>query len=246
MSRLRVSLSAAIFSIFLIGFSPATSSPGQKFPHPHSASSTFDLDFSILPDDVRNHLKSQGFTFEQQMGDESAIHLSAENGRLNIVTDGPALGVLVNKDLHITHPELLEIAWGVERYPQSADWQGGRKNEAVMVVLFFGDPLPGAQFYLPDMPLFLGMFLGDSDPPHKAFASENYSETGRYVCMENPPAGQTIVTRLDIRDAFRDWFGNRAIPPVTGIAIEVDTGDLSGEAVSSSAFIHHIGLIKAD
>lgn len=242
MSRLRVSLSAAICSILLIGLSPATSSSDRKSPSPRAASSTFDLDFDILPDDVRNHLKSQGFTFEQQMGDESVIHLSAEKGRLNIVTDGQALGVLVNKDLHIAHPELLEIAWGVEHYPHGADWQGGRKKEAVMVVLFFGDPMPGNQFYLPDMPLFLGMFLGEHDPPRKAFASENYSETGRYVCMENPQAGQTIVTRLDIRDAFRDWFGNRAIPPVTGIAIEVDTRDLSGGAVSSSAFIHHIGL----
>lgn len=237
MPLLFVFLLVAFFLVpFVIGVSPKTC----------SASSAFSLDFT-LPEGARNGLASRGFTFEQQMGDEKAIYLSAENGRLGIVTSGhAALGVMVKKDLHLADPQILEIVWGVERYPQGANWRRGIKKEAVMVVLFFGDPLPGGSFYLPDMPLFLGLFLGEREPPLKAFASENYPDSGRYVCVGNPPPGQTITTRLDLREAFRDWFGGRAIPPLTGIAIEVDTSDLAEEDASSSAFIHHIGLKTAD
>lgn len=216
------------------------------FPKPSSASSTFSFDFTTLPDDLRNGLASRGFTFQEQMADENLIRLSAENGRLNLLTSGPALGVMVKKDLHLDRPQVLEIVWGVERYPRGGDWHRGSKKEAVMVVLFFGDPLPSRRFYLPDMPVFLGLFLGEHDPPLQPFISENYGDTGRYACMGNPPPGQTITTRLDLREAFRDWFGNRAIPPVTGLAIEVDTSDLPEGDASSSAFIHHIGLNKAD
>ena len=234
-----------LFVFLLVGFVLMPFVIGV-FPKTCSASSAFSLDFTTLPEDARNGLSSHGFSLEQQMGDEKVIRLSAENGRLAIVTSGPALGCMVKKDLQITKPEILEIVWGVERYPQGGDWRRGSKKEAVMVVLFFGAPLPGGSFYLPDIPMFLGMFLGEHDPPLQPFISDNYGDTGRYVCMGNPPSGRTITTRLDLRDAFRDWFGGRAIPPLTGIAIEVDTGDLPEEDASSSAFIHHIGLNKAD
>jgi hypothetical protein len=95
------------------------------------------------------------------------------------------------------------------------------------------------------MPLFLGMFLGKHEPPLTTFVGDNYPATGRYVCLGNPPPQQTITTRLNLRDAFRDWFGNNDIPPVTGIAIEVDTRDLPAEGAWSSAFIYQISLKKA-
>ena len=54
-----------------------------------------------------------------------------------------------------------------------------------------------------------------------------------------------ITSRLDIAKAFHLWFGDREMPPVTGIAIEVDTGELLlGER--SSAFIKSISLGRAD
>lgn len=93
---------------------------------------------------------------------------------------------------------------------------------------------------------FLGLFLGEHEPVLHPFTSENYPENGKYVCLGNPPPGQRIVSRLDLGVAFRDWFGNRPVPPLTGIAIEVDTRGLAEEQGTSSAFIHHIGLSKAN
>jgi hypothetical protein len=54
-----------------------------------------------------------------------------------------------------------------------------------------------------------------------------------------------ITTRLNIPKVFHDWLGNRAMPPITGIAIEVDTSDLPVGA-TSSAFIKRISLDEAD
>ncbi len=242
-----VSLLVAALCIFPgIGLFQETSSSAAEAPFQVIASSDLSFDFTTLPKEGRDQLTDLGFALERVTGDESLLRLSAENGRLNVATSGPALSVLVKKDLHHAQPGILELVWGIERYPRGADWSRGKRQEAMMVVLFFGDPLPGGSFYLPDMPLFLGMFLGEHEPPLKPFVSDNYPDTGRYVCLGNPPPGQTITTRLDLRDAFRDWFGNRDIPPLTGIAIEVDTRDLPAEDAWSSAFIYQISLKKAE
>ena len=63
--------------------------------------------------------------------------------------------------------------------------------------------------------------------------------------MGNPRPGQMITTRLNIPKVFHDWIGHRAMPPITGIAIEVDTSDLPAGA-TSSAFIKRISLKEAD
>lgn len=212
---------------------------------PTSAISPFELDFSTLLDDVRSELTDLGFSFEKGMEDDEAIRLFVKNDRLNIATPVQSVGVMVKKDLHVLRPGWLEIEWGIEQYPHGGAWHLGRKQEAVMVVLFFGDSLSSTSFYLPDVPVFLGMFLGEHEPPLQPFVSENYGDRGRYVCVGNPRPGQTITTRLNIPEAFHYWIGNRAMPSITGIAIEVDTSDLPAGA-TSSAFIKRISLKEAD
>lgn len=203
------------------------------------------IDFSTLSATVHKDLAILGFTFEKQMQDNNKIHLAAENGHLKISTSGQAFGFMVKKELHIDRPNQLAIEWGVNTYPPGADWRNGKNYEPLMVVVFFGEPLPSNHLFLPDTPLFVGMFLGKHEPPLQPYTSKNYSKTGRYVCLGNPEPGQMITSRLDIAKAFHLWFGGREMPPVTAIAIEVDTGELSlGE--SSSAFIKSISLGRAD
>jgi hypothetical protein len=212
---------------------------------PTRAISSFELDFSTLSDNVRSDLTDLGFSFKKEMEDDEAIRLRIKNDRLHIATPAQSVGLMVKNDLHVLRPGWLEIEWGIEQYPHGGNWHQGRKKEAVMVVLFFGDPLPSTSFYLPDVPVFLGMFLGGHEVPLQPFVSENYGDRGRYVCVGNPQPGQMITTRLNIPKVFHDWIGNRAIPPITGIAIEVDTSDLPAGA-TSSAFIKRIGLKEAD
>jgi hypothetical protein len=210
-----------------------------------AATSLLSIDFSTLSATVHKDLANFGFTFEKQMKDENKIHLAAESGGLKISTSGQAFGFMVQKGLHIDRPNQLEIEWGVDTYPPGADWRNGKNYEPLMVVLFFGEPLPSNHLLLPDTPLFIGMFLGRHEPPLQPYTSKNYSNTGRYVCLGNPEPGQMITTRLDIAKTFHLWFGGREMPPVTGIAIEVDTGELPRGA-SSSAFIKSISLGRAD
>ncbi len=203
------------------------------------------IDFSMLSETARKDLVNFGFTFEKQMKDENKIHLTAKNGGLKLSTSGQAFGFMVKKELHINRPNLLEIEWGVEAYPPGADWRYGKNYEPLMVVLFFGDPLPSNHLFLPDTPLFIGMFLGKNEPPLLPYSSKNYSNTGRYVCLGNPEPGQMITSRIDIAKVFHLWFGGQEMPPVTAIAIEVDTGEVPlGE--NSSAFIKSISLGRAD
>jgi len=210
-----------------------------------AATSLLAIDFSTLSATVHKDLVNFGFTLEKQMKDENKIHLVSENGRLKIFTSGQAFGFMVKKELHIDRPDQLEIEWGVDTYPSGADWRYGNNYEPLMVVLFFGEPLPSNHVFLPDTPLFIGMFLGKHEPHLLPYTSKNYSNTGRYVCIGNPEPGQMITSKIDIAKAFHLWFGGREMPSVTGIAIEVDTGELAfGE--SSSAFIKSISLGKAD
>lgn len=203
------------------------------------------IDFATFSATVRDDLKNQGFTLEKDIGDEDKITLLVEDGLLRIETFGQAFGFMVQKDLHIDQADWLEIEWGVDRYPAGADWGRGNKYEAVMVVLFFGEPLPANHLFLPDLPRFLGMFLGRHEPTGRPFISKNYTATGRYVCLGNPEPGQRITSRLNLPVVFRQWFGDRVMPPISGIAIEVDTGDLpAGE--TSSAFIKRISLARAE
>ncbi len=210
-----------------------------------ATTSLLAIDFSTLSATVRKDLLNFGFTFEKQMKDENKIHLVSENGRLKITTSGQAFGFMVKKELHIDRPNQLEIEWGVDAYPPGADWRYGKNYEPLMVVVFFGESLPSDHLFLPDTPFFVGMFLGGHEPPLQPYTSKNYSNTGRYVCLGNPEPGQMITSRLDIAKAFHLWFGGREMPPVTAIAIEVDSGELPLGA-SSSAFIKSISLGRAD
>jgi hypothetical protein len=204
----------------------------------------WQLDFTKFPDDVRKGLKDSGFQFEKAMKSPKKIDLSGTGERLNITANQSAFGLLVNKDLNVPAAEWVEITWGVDSYPKQADWSNGKNQEAVMVYLFFGESVASDRFYLPDSPFFIGLFLGRNEATLTPYTGKSYKETGRYVCLGNPEPGETLTSRYHFAQAFRDMFGTSEVPPVTGIAIEVDTGSLSEGA--SSAFIQTIGLQGAE
>jgi hypothetical protein len=239
-----------VATLFLLVLLRVYLAPGILFGQAYgsgltAATSLLAIDFFTLSAAVHKDLANFGFSLEKQMKDENKFHFAAEKGRLKISTSGQAFGFMVKKELHVDRPNLLEIEWGVETYPPGADWRYGKNYEPLMVVFFFGEPLPSNHLFLPDTPLFIGMFLGKHEPLLLPYTSKNYSNTGRYVCLGNPEPGQMITSRIDIAKVFHLWFGGREMPPITAIAIEIDTGELPiGE--SSSAFIKSISLGRAD
>ncbi len=219
---------------------------GQLFNNstPPTAAPLWGIDFALLTEPVHRDLSNLNFTFAKHMQAQSRISLSVDEGKLKLAATHQAFGFMVKKDLNVTGVEWFEIAWGVEAYPSDADWQNGKRFEPLMVILFFGDTVSSKLPFLPDVPPFIGMFLGQKEVPLQLYLSSSYPDTGRYVCLGNPVPGQTITSRINLKEVFSDCFDGRDMPPITGIAIEVDTGDLNGGAISS-AFIKKLSFSKS-
>ena len=118
----------------------------------------YRVDFSTQPDgDAVAWLKRQGF----------ALHLSAddlaprfEQGRLVLETATEAAGGFVRK-LSVPGARRLRVRWGVDRYPQGADWAKGVYRVPIAVMVSFGeDKMPSGSLFVPNAPYFLSVFLG--------------------------------------------------------------------------------------
>lgn len=202
------------------------------------------IDFTTFKNGVRQELLDRDFRFEKEMKQDDTMQLSLANQRLNITTVGPAFGLMIKKGLNIEGTEWVELEWGVDYYPDRADWGKGKNREAVMVYFFFGEPVEADRFYLPDSPYFIGLFLGQNEALLTPYKGKSYAKTGSYVCLGNPGPGELITSRFNLAEAYKKLYGTNRIPPITGIAIEVDTDSLPDGR--SSAFIQRIRLKKAE
>lgn len=218
-------------------FAQAPGDAGARAEH------LWGLDFSTVKQPPHQALEQLGFSLEKQMSDKDKITLAAVEDRLEIHAASPAFGIMLNKDINLENSDTIELEWGINRYPEGADWDREMNREAVMVYLFFGEPMDADKFYLPDSPRFLGLFLCKDDLQMVPYLGTNYRETGKYICLGEPEPGETVHTRFNFHQAFREFFKTDEVPPVTGIGIEVDTSDLPDGR--SSAFIKYIGLTRA-
>lgn len=201
------------------------------------------LSFGETQAPARQALEQLGFSLEKEMEDEDKITLMTVEDRLHINAESPAFGLMVKKDINLEDSEIIEIEWGIHQYPEGADWDSEINREAIMVYLFFGEPIDADKFYLPDSPMFLGLFLCRDEQQLMPYLGKNYRETGRYICLGEPEQGETVTTSFNFDQAFREMFDTDEVLPVTGLGIEVDTSDLPDG--TSSAFIKYIGLTRA-
>ncbi|MEK9661975.1 MAG: hypothetical protein VW644_09605, partial [Alphaproteobacteria bacterium] len=70
-------------------------------------------------------------------------------------------------------------------------------------------------------------------------------EAGRYVCADRPDSGKLITSRLNLRAAYRDYFGkwDDTEPKLTGIGVSLDTTD-ADDGGRSQAFVREIRFYK--
>ena len=151
----------------------------------------------------------------------------------------PAQAILMFKKGSLTNYRDVELTWGVNQYPAGANWDKGRRNEAVMFYAFFGtERIDSGSTFIPDSPYFIAIRLCENDTAGVLHKGGYFHKGGRFICIARPKPGEVITTTFDLRAAFREAFGKNP-PPLSAIGLEFDTSQ-SGNKGKSSATVEKI------
>jgi hypothetical protein len=191
-------------------------------------------DFHAQPIAARTWLADQGFEFKLDATNTSRVRFGLDDHGLVIETLGPAEPILARPNLNVPQPSQLTVTWGVNRYPAGANWDSAAHNEAIMVMIFFGNEKLSGGLFMPASPYFIGLFLCESGRRGVALTGRSYTTQGRYICVDGPAAGKETTSVVALDETFRAAFHAATTPPVTGFAIEADTSQLGAEARSSA------------
>jgi hypothetical protein len=200
----------------------------------------YHVDFSTQADgDAMTWLKRQGFAFHLRAHE---LAPRFEQGRLVLETATETAGVLVQK-VHVPGVRRLRVRWGVDRYPQGADWAKGVYRVPIAVMVSFGEAkIDSGSLLIPNAPYFLSVFLGAHEQEGRAYTARYYQQGGRYFCQPcGPPPGQTVVTEFDLERHFTEQFQQTVLPPVSSVSVQMNTTDTTGGA---RAFLIHIELLE--
>ena len=188
------------------------------------------LDFSdYRGGPVAEWLAAKGFEAKEDAQDEDKLRLGVDDGALVLAAKEPVFGLLVNEELDLEDYSRLRIEWGVQQFPKGASYDDGVNNEAVMVMVFFGDETrDSGSLFVPDIPYFIGFFLCSDDRTGHPYVGRYHQENGRYICLDRPAPGETVISELEVARAFELLFGAPEAPPISGIAISSDTSSSEG------------------
>lgn len=187
------------------------------------------IDFTHQPDgDATQWLKQQGFEFK--LG-AKALHPHFENHRLVLETQGEEAGFFIRK-LNIIGTQRIRITWGVDRYPQGADWTKGVFRVPIAVMISFGKKkVSSGSFFAPNFPYFIGLFLGEKAQEGQAYTANYYHKGGRYFCTPcQQKIGETVITKFNFDEAFKQQFGISPTPPISSFSFQMNTKDTQGGA----------------
>lgn len=187
-------------------------------------------------------LQNKGFLLKNDLTHDKKVSLAhADDGALQLNINEEAFGLMLHEeDIH--GARLLRLHWGVLEYPEGASYEKGVDNEAIMVYVFFGHKeFSSGSLFIPDSPYFIGFFLckNDADQLQKPYTGHLYKKSGRFICVDHPPAGETVTTEIDLQQEFRKSFGLDHVPSVSGISIEIDTTDSKNDG-KAAAFLKRL------
>ncbi len=200
----------------------------------------YRVDFSSQPDgDAVAWLKRQGFAFHLKAHE---LAPRFEQGRLVLETATETAGGFV-QTLNVPGVRRLRVRWGVDRYPQGADWAKGVYRVPIAVMVSFGeDKIDSGSMFIPNAPYFLSVFLGAHEQEGRAYTARYYQQGGRYFCQPcRVPPGQTVTTDFDLATHFTEQFQQTVLPPVSSVGVQMNTTDTTGGA---RAFLMHIELLE--
>jgi len=221
------------------------SSHSTKPENGTSQKDTFPIDFSDYEEgSIEEWLEKKGFDLKEEAKDRRKLDLDVDEGALFLEAKKPLMALIVKESVGLGKYSRIKIEWGVVKYPKDASYEGKVKNEALLVLVFFGDEkISSGHLAIPDSPYFIGLFLGRHDKLNKAYKGNYYHEGGRFVCLGNPKPGETIISEFDLADAFKKYFQKDEVPSISGVALEVDTTSSADEG-RAVAFIHSIEFLE--
>ncbi|MGD8252757.1 MAG: hypothetical protein PVI74_06395 [Syntrophobacterales bacterium] len=225
---------------------PVTESSDSSKPgNETSQQKGYLIDFSDYEEgSIEEWLEKKGFELKEAAKNRKKLDLDVDEGALFFESKKPLLALIVKKFVDPAEYSKIKIEWGAIKYPRGASYEGKVNNEALLVVVFFGDEkISSGHLAVPDSPYFIGLFLCRHDKLKKAYKGNYYHEGGRFVCLGNPKPGETVISEFDLSDAFKKYFQKDEVPNISGVALEIDTtsSDDDGRAV---AFIHSIEFLK--
>ncbi|SEM90867.1 hypothetical protein [Nitrosomonas marina] len=189
-------------------------------------------------------LEQQGFEFEL---DAKALAPRFENDALVISTQTETAGLFglrfAEQDF-IHNVKRVEIVWGVNQYPEGADWNNGVNGVPIAVMLSFGTKKlsSGLPLGLKSAPYFLSPFIGKEEEPGKMYIGKLWREGGRYFCVASgDQSGKTITTDFEVDERFKTVFNQKKTPPITAFAFQKNTSKTQG---ASEAFIKKITFLS--
>jgi hypothetical protein len=189
----------------------------------------YAIDFTGQPSGKAvDWLEKQGF--ELRLKAKALDPRFTEEG-LMLSTDGQRAGLFARK-LDLPRADRIRVVWGVERYPEGADWNGGVYRVPIAVMVSFGEEeIESGSFFVPDAPYFISLFLSQNADPGKPYVANYYHKGGRYFCVPcSAPVGETVTTEFDLVEAFRAEFGQAEVPPITSFSFQMNTEDTKGGA----------------
>ena len=225
---------------------PVTDSSKSSRPENEtSQKKSFLIDFSDYEEGpIEEWLEKKGFELKEAAKDRKKLDLDVDEGALFFEAKEPLIALMIKETVIPAKFSRVKIEWGAIKYPRGASYEGEINNEALLVMVFFGDEkISSGHFALPDSPYFIGLFLGRNDKLKKAYKGTYYHEGGRFVCLGNPKLGETVISEFDLVDAFKRYFQKDEVPNISAVALEIDTtsSDDGGRAV---AFIHSIEFLE--
>lgn len=190
---------------------------------------------------IEDWLATKGITIEHDAKSRHKVAFNAGADGLRIDALSRARGFIINDSLGADYSS-VEIEWGVVRYPDGASYEKKVNNEAIMVHVFLGAKrIASGSMFAPDVPYFLGLFLCRNDRIGHAYTGNYYTKSGRYICLDSPPKGETVVSRYDLQSGPREIFGQAVGSEVSGFSVSVDTTS-SGNG-KASAIIRRLRFI---
>ena len=198
----------------------------------------FMIDFSDYQDgSVEKWLEGKGFQFERDARDRKKLDLEVGEDGLVLDIKTPMLGLIVNEGVDLEEFSSIRIEWGVSDYPEGASYEEGIRNEALMVIVFFGyDKISSGHFLIPNAPYFIGFFLGREETVGKGYMGSYFKKSGRYVCLGNPQEGQAVISEYDLVEALKRKYEKDEVPLISGLALTMDTTQAKNQG-KAKAFI---------
>jgi hypothetical protein len=189
-------------------------------------------------------LEANGFEFELNA---TELNPRFENDALVISTKNEQAGLFglkfEQKDF-IHDVKRVEIVWGVNKYPEGADWNNGVNSVPIAVMLSFGTQKlsSGLPLGIKAAPYFLSPFIGKKEDVDKMYIGKFWQAGGRYFCVASGnQSGKVITTDFEIDERFKTTFNQKRTPPITAFAFQKNTKNTDGD---SEAFIKKVTFLS--